>query len=250
MKLATLVAYLDDYFNVKQTQDYSDNGLQVAGSEQVDRLAFAVDACQETIDAAVANEASMLIVHHGLFWGQVLPIVGPHRRRIKTLLDAGCSLYAVHLPLDRHPQVGNNVQLAHLLGLDVVGEFGEAFGVPIGVIAQPPSAIPLSALVEQLSALLGNPPLLLAGGPSSAHRIGIISGSAASDIPASVAAGCDTFITGETRHSAYHDAQEHGINVLYAGHYASETVGLKALASHLETHWKLPCTFIDRPTGL
>ena len=135
MQREALVTYLDDYLGCRGTTDYSDNGLQVEGGDEVTRLAFAVDACQETIVGAVAAGAQMLIVHHGLFWGKVLRIVGPHRRRVQALLDGGCSLYAAHLPLDRHPEVGNNAQLARLLGLTVVGGLGEAFGLPVGVIA-------------------------------------------------------------------------------------------------------------------
>ena len=135
MQRDALVTYLDDYLSCRGTGDYSDNGLQVEGSDDVTRLALAVDACQETIARAVAAGARMLIVHHGLFWGKPLMVVGPHRRRVQALLDGGCSLYAAHLPLDRHPEVGNNAQLARLLGLTVVGGLGEAFGLPVGVIA-------------------------------------------------------------------------------------------------------------------
>jgi dinuclear metal center YbgI/SA1388 family protein len=243
-----LVAYLDDYLGCRGSADYSDNGLQVEGSADITRLAFAVDTCQETITGAVAAGAQMLIVHHGLFWGKVLMIVGPHHRRVQALLDAGCSLYAAHLPLDRHPEVGNNAQLARLLGLTVTGGLGEAFGLPVGVIAT--ATTTRTALVARLQASLGVTPLVLAGGPEVVQRIGIISGGAARDVVAAAAAGCDTYITGETSHSSYHDAAEYGVNVIYAGHYATETVGLKALAAHLDMQFALPSTFIDRPTGL
>jgi dinuclear metal center YbgI/SA1388 family protein len=168
---------------------------------------------------------------------------------VQALLDGGCSLYAAHLPLDRHPEVGNNAQLARLLGLTVVGGLGEAFGLPVGVIATA-AALPRAALVARLAASLGVTPLVLPEGPEQVQRIGIISGGAARDIATASAAGCDTYITGETSHSSYHDAAEYGVNVIYAGHYATETVGLKALAAHLEVRFALPSTFIDRPTGL
>ena len=248
MQRDALVTYLDDYLSCRGTGDYSDNGLQVEGSDDVTRLALAVDACQETIAGAVAAGARMLIVHHGLFWGKPLMVVGPHRRRVQALLDGGCSLYAAHLPLDRHPEVGNNAQLARLLGLTVIGGLGEAFGLPVGVIAT--ATTTRTALVARLAASLGVTPLVLPAGPEQVQRIGIISGGAARDIAAAAAAGCDTYITGETSHSSYHDAAEYGVNVIYAGHYATETVGLKALAAHLDTQFALPSTFIDRPTGL
>ncbi len=155
MQRDALVTYLDDYLGCRGTTDYSDNGLQVEGSEDVVRLAFAVDACQETIEGAITAGAQMLIVHHGLFWGKVLRVVGPHRRRVQALLDGGCSLYAAHLPLDRHPEVGNNAQLARLLGLTVTGGLGEAFGLPVGVIATTPAPEPRAALVGRLAAQSG-----------------------------------------------------------------------------------------------
>ena len=248
MNRDALVTYLDDYLGCRGSADYSDNGLQIEGGADVTRLALAVDACQETIAGAVAAGAQMLIVHHGLFWGKVLMVVGPHRRRVQALLDGGCSLYAAHLPLDRHPEVGNNAELARLLGLTVIGGLGEAFGLPVGVIAT--ATTTRTALVARLEASLGVTPLVLPGGPEQVQRIGIISGGAARDIAAAAAAGCDTYITGETSHSSYHDAAEYGVNVIYAGHYATETVGLKALAAHLDVQFALPSTFIDRPTGL
>jgi dinuclear metal center YbgI/SA1388 family protein len=250
MRRDTLVAYLDEYLAIRAFKDYSENGLQVEGADEVERLAFAVDASYATITGAVACGAQMLIVHHGLFWGKPLMVVGPHRRRLQALLDANCSLYAAHLPLDGHPEVGNNVQLARLLGLSPVSTFGEVLGTPVGVIAQAPPGVTRAQLATQLSAWLGYPPLLLAGGPEEIRRVGIISGAAASDIPTAAAAGCDTFITGETSHSHYHDASEYGLNVFFVGHYASETLGLKALADHLGARFGLPGHFLDRPTGL
>jgi dinuclear metal center YbgI/SA1388 family protein len=250
MQRDALVTYLDDYLGCRDAADHSDNGLQVEGGDDVTRLALAVDACQETIEGAIATGAQMLIVHHGLFWGKVLRVVGPHRRRVQALLDSGCSLYAAHLPLDRHPEVGNNAQLARLLGLMVTGGLGEAFGLPVGVIATAHAPTTRAALVARLTAQLGVTPLVLPGGPEQVQRIGIISGGAAKDVVAAAEAGCDTYITGETSHSSYHDAAEYGVNVIYAGHYATETVGLKALAAHLNTQFALPSAFVDRPTGL
>ena len=250
MKRDELTAYLDDYMGTYTMQDYSDNGLQVEGAGEVHRLALAVDANQQTIDAAIAAGAQMLIVHHGLFWGKPLRLTGPHRRRVKALLSADCSLYAIHLPLDCHLEVGNNVQLARLLNLSVRGGFAETLGVPIGVVADARAGMSRDALASRLGEVLGVAPLLLPGGPPSVRRVAIISGGAAQDIALAAAEGCDTFITGETSHSHYYDAAEYGINVLFGGHYATETVGLKALAEHLERQFRLSWEFIDRPTGL
>jgi len=250
MQRDVLVAYLDEYLNIHTIKDYGENGLQVEGVDEITRLAFAVDANQSTIDGGIASGAQMLIVHHGLFWGKPLMIVGPHRRRVQALLVAGCSLYAVHLPLDGHPEVGNNAQLAGLLDLTVTGGFGEALGNTIGVLAAAPPGLTLAQLASRVQAVLGQPPLVLPGNSDQVQTVGIISGAAAGDISEAARAGCDTFITGETTHAHYHDAAEYGINVIYTGHYASETVGVKALAVHLKTRFGLPGSFIDRPTGL
>lgn len=245
-----LVAYLDEYLAVKGMKDWGENGLQVEGAPQVRRLAFAVDASLASIQDAVQFDADMLIAHHGLFWGKPLRIVGAHRRRVKTLLDNECSLYASHLPLDRHSEVGNNAQLAALLDLPVVGEFGDTFGLPVGVVCAGERALSLDELVARFTTAVGEPALVLPGGEQPVRRVGIISGGAASEIAAAVAAGCDAYITGETSHSAYHDAAEQGIHVIFGGHYATETVGLKALARRLEERYGFPWTFVERPTGL
>ena len=172
MKRDALVTYLDEYLGCRGSADYSDNGLQVEGDRDVTQLACAVDACQETIEGAVAAGAQMLIVHHGLFWGKVLRVVGPHRRRVKALLEGGCSLYAAHLPLDRHPEVGNNAQLARQLGLTVTGGLGEAFGLAVGVVAAAPAPLTRAALAARLAASLGVTPLMLPGGPEQVARWG------------------------------------------------------------------------------
>lgn len=245
-----LVGYLDEYLRVSEAKDYGENGLQVEGAAEVAALAFAVDASHAAIAQAIRAGVQMLVVHHGLFWGKPLRIVGAHRRRVKSLLDGDCSLYAAHLPLDRHAEVGNNAQLARLLDLEVLGPLGEAFGAPVGFVAAPSAPVALDELVERFRSAVGAPLLVQPGGPAIVRKVGIISGGAAGEIDAAVAAGCDTYITGETSHSSYHDAAEQGINVIYGGHYATETVGLRALAEHIERRFGLPCTFIEGPTGL
>lgn len=245
MQSRELLQYLKSYLKIGEIEDVSNNGLQVEGAAEVHRVAFAVDTCQAAIEAAIAADAQMLIVHHGLFWGQPLPLVGPHRRRVKALLDADCSLYAVHLPLDGHPEVGNNVELARQLGLKVMGSFSD-----VGVEAQAPSGLTLSTLVEQIEAELRVRPLVHGCGPEMVRRVAIMSGRVPREIARAAESGCDTFITGEPLHDVYHDPAEYGINVIFAGHYATEKVGLQALARHLETTFGLETTFIDLPTGL
>jgi len=244
MQRTDLVRYLDSYLRVAEIEDVSANGLQVEGCATVGRLAFAVDACQATIEAAVAGAAQMLIVHHGLFWGQPLALVGPHHRRIKALLDADCSLYAVHVPLDVHPEVGNAVCLARQLGLTVVGDYGA-----VGVEARPPAGLTRAMLADHTAALLGASPTVLSGGPEAVERIAIVPGRAPREIARAAETGYDTLITGEQLHDVHHHAAEYGINVIFAGHYATETVGLRALADHLRAQFGLETMFIDLPTG-
>ncbi len=250
MRRVDLVDYLDRFLAIETIQDYGENGLQVEGADEVALLAYAVDACQETIDAAVKGKASMLMVHHGLFWGKPLLVVGPHRKRLKALLDGDCSLYAAHLPLDLHAQVGNNVELARRLGFQIEGRFGLAFGNPIGVVAEAPSALSRELLVAKVAEVCGGSPVVLPGGPQVVRRVGLMSGNAPREVMSALTAGCDTYITGETDHASFHLAFEYGVNVICAGHYATETFGIKALSMHIEQELGIPGFFIDRPTGL
>jgi dinuclear metal center YbgI/SA1388 family protein len=240
-----LVEYLDSYLQVPVMEDFSNNGLQVEGASGVGLVAFAVDACQVTIDRAADLGAQMLVVHHGLFWGHPLPVVGPHRRRVKSLLDSNCSLYAVHLPLDGHKEVGNNVQLARVLGLEVTGPFRE---IGVGTIA--PEGLSVEDLLQRVQQSLGIQPRLQSEGSGEVHRVAVMSGRATGEISIAAQEGFDTLITGEPLHDVFHDPAEYGINVIFAGHYATETLGLQALADHLEARFELETTFIDAPTGL
>ncbi len=246
-----LVTYLDEYLRIAEIEDTSQNGLQVEGPEEVTRVAFAVDACLAAFERAVAEGAQILIVHHGLFWDKPYRLVGPFYQRVRTLIEGKCGLYAAHLPLDAHPEVGNNAEMARLLGLKEVRPFGKYHGVEIGVagVLEPPLEIP--ALIGRLIQALNRPPVrVLAHGPAKAHRIGCISGFAVSMIDQADEAGLDTFITGETSHAYYHLAAERGLNVLFGGHYATETLGVKALARHLEERFGLETVFLDIPTGM
>jgi len=250
MRLNELVAYLDEYLDIAGVKDWPGavNGLQVENTGNVTRVAVAVDACQAVVDQAVAAGANLLLVHHGLYWGDTRPLTGRAWQKFRALLNADVAVYSAHLPLDMHPEVGNNVELARLLGLHLEGWWGEIEGKPAGV--QGSLAIERTALTSRLTELLGAAPLLMPFGPERCRRVGIVTGAAGSMIAEARAAGCDTFITGEGPHHTFHDAEELGLNVLYAGHYATETLGVKALAAHLEQHHGLPWSFIDHPTGL
>ncbi len=250
MHCRELVAYLDEYLALAEVPDFPDafNGLQVEGRAEVQRVAVAVDACQATIDQAVMREADMLLVHHGLFWGQHAPVTGAYYRRLSALIKNDLSLYSCHLPLDAHPEVGNNHVLARQLGLTVGGMFAEREGASLGVWAD--TQLPLSELVRRVEETLNVQPLVIPTGPATARRIGIITGGAASYIGEAARIGCDTFLTGEGAHHTYFEAEEQGINLIYAGHYATETVGVRALAAHLERQFGLETLFLHHPTGL
>lgn len=251
METRELIAYLDEYLRVQEIEDTSQNGLQVEGPAEVRKVAFAVDACQAAADGAVAAKAQLLIVHHGLFWEKPRRLVGPLFRQVRTLILGGCGLYAAHLPLDAHPEVGNNAVLARQLGLRDTRPFGRYHGVEIGVAGTLEPPIPIPTLIGRLIQILQVPPVrVLAHGAPEAQRVAVISGDAVSMLEQVAEAGLDTFITGEARHGAFHPVAELGVNVLFAGHYATEAVGLKALACHLEEKFGLETVFLDLPTGM
>ena len=246
-----LITYLDDYLRIKEIEDSSQNGLQVEGPEEVTKVAFAVDTCQAAFKQAVATGAQLLVVHHGLFWSKPFCLVGLLFQQVRTLIEGGCGLYAVHLPLDCHPEVGNNAELARLLGLKDTRAFAEYEGHKIGIGGALAPAIPLDVLVERLARATGEPPVrVLAHGPAEVSQVGCISGFGSDMMDQVVDAGFDTFVTGETSHSFFHQAVERGLNVVYGGHYATETLGVKALARHLEEKFGLETTFLDIPTGM
>jgi dinuclear metal center YbgI/SA1388 family protein len=244
-----LAAYLDEYLRVAAIPDASPNGLQVQGADQVRLIAYAVDASLLSMKAATRADADMLIVHHGLWWGRHEQIVGNLHRRVSTLIKNDLSLYAAHLPLDCHPEVGNNAELARLLRARVERPFASYRGVDVGVIAALPRAQKRDAFVAAVAKHLDTTPNVLAFGPETVKRIGIVSGAGAGAAEEAARAGCDTLLTGETSHSAFHPAREAGINLVFAGHYATETVGLRALERHLRKHFGIEGTFVAAPTG-
>ncbi len=250
MQLDELTRYLDDYLAIRDVPDYRDafNGLQVEGPKWIRRVAVAVDACQATIDDAIAGSADVMIVHHGLFWGAKAPVTQAYYQRLSCLIKNDVALYACHLPLDAHPEVGNNHVLARKLGLTVGGLFSEFEGVPLGVWAD--ADLTLTEFIERCVSVLEISPHVISTGPETVSRIGIITGGGGGRIGDAQAAGCDTFLTGEGAHHTYFEAEERGLNVIYAGHYATETVGVKALAEHLEKQFGLDTFFIGHPTGL
>jgi dinuclear metal center YbgI/SA1388 family protein len=207
-----------------------------------------VDASGQSIRAAIDHGCNLLLVHHGLFWDGMGAIRDRRYRRRKLLLDHDVAVYSSHLPLDVHPRLGNNVILAEQLGIEVAGNFASYQQTPLGIWGK--LEIRREALTARLDDLLGVRVRLIAGGSEMVSRVGVVTGGAGSMIEAAVQTGLDAFITGEGAHHTYFDAMENGINVYYAGHYATETFGVRALAAHLEEKFGLPWEFLDLPTGL
>ncbi len=248
--LSDLVSYLDGYLKIDEVPDYPDamNGLQVEGAPDVRRIAVAVDACLATIAGAALWGADLLIVHHGLFWGPRVPMTGMAYRRFSALVRHRIGVYSAHLPLDIHPEVGNNIQLANALDIPVDGTFGKYESIEVGVHGA--IDIDRDEILERLRSVLGVEPRVLPHGLWQASRVGIVTGGGGSLIAEAADADIDTLITGEGPHYTAIEAEEYGMNVIHAGHYATETVGVKALAMHLAEQFGVETEFIDHPTGL
>lgn len=248
--LAELVRYMDERLGIEGIRDWKNalNGLQVSNSGEVRRIAAAVDASQATIRAAIERGCDLLVVHHGLFWGGNLPVTGSRYRRLKMLLEADVAVYGAHLPLDVHPELGNNAILTRELGLEPSGTFAPHEGRDVGVTAE--CDLPRDELLDRLRQALNGEVRIVAGGPAMVRRVGILTGSGGSVVDVAAAAGVDTLITGEGAHHSYIDAMEAGINLVFGGHYATEVFGVRALAADVAGRFGLSWHFIDSPTGM
>ena len=251
MEREKLVGYLDGYLQVGEIEDYGPQGLQVeAFNDHVRRIALAVDSAPAVIEAAAQWEADMLLVHHGILWRSVEPIAGPLGERVRLLMQHDIHLYAAHLPLDAHPEVGNNAVLARVLGVDVDQWWCSPTNAPIGVVGTVPGATTLEELVSSVEKKLNTHARVLAHGPEQVRRMAIISGFGADRAAEAHALGADTFLTGETSHTSYWSAADYNLNIIYAGHYATETVGVRALGTHLTEKFDIEVQFFDFPTEM
>lgn len=253
MQLRELVDYLDGFLAHQQFRDIALNGLQVDGGAPVERIALAVDSSLGAIEQAIAGGAQLLLVHHGLFWGALEPITGMLGRRVRTALKADLSIYASHLPLDAHPEVGNNAELARLLGAEIRAPLGEFKGAKVGFaaeFAEPPGLDALRGRIARALKLSLAEVRVFGAAERPIKRLGIVSGGASSNLQEAIDAGCDAFLTGEPHYSAFHVAVEQGVPLICAGHYHTETLGVKALAAHLHRRFVLSSFFIDLPTGI
>jgi dinuclear metal center YbgI/SA1388 family protein len=251
MKLASVVQFLDTTLRTADFEsDSALNGLQVECSKNITKIATAVDACTESISRAATSGAGLLIVHHGLFWGEAVPLTGVQGKRIGSLFAKRLSLYAAHLPLDCHEQIGNNIQLARLLELDNLGRFGRYRGITIGLEGTPRRRMTVRSLVRRLRERLGSSPQVFPFGPDVTRRLGIVSGGGSALVQQAKDAGCDTLVTGEPAHSVFHIAREARMNLVCGGHYATETLGVRSLGELVQSELGIPSRFIDVPTGL
>ncbi len=248
-QLPQVVAWMDKALQVGAIPDRSLNGLQVEGRSPVKQIALAVDATWETFSAAAACQADLLIVHHGLFWGQPLAVTGLHYQRLKLLLDHGISLYASHLPLDRHALWGNNARLAQGVKLQAVKPFGDYHGVTIGVGGQWSQSPRLPVLANKIGQIIQTEVKILSFGPAKVSRLAIVSGGGGSLLSQAHQEGYDTFLTGELLHQEVPLAKELNMNVIIGGHYATETLGVQALGRAVAKAFGLRTCFLDCPTG-
>ena len=249
-KLEDIVTYLDEQLKISEIPDYAGalNGLQLQSRGPVKKVASAVDAALPVIREAVEVDSDLLIVHHGLFWAGAQKIEGALYEKIKLAMDAEMAIYSCHIPLDVHSQFGNNSLLAKAIGLSNGIAFLEWQGICTGLRFN--VEMQRTNLLEKIREAVEGPVHLAPGGPETVKNIGLVTGSAGSQVAAAAAAGIDTFITGEGQHHTYTLAEELGVNLIYAGHYATETFGVKAIADHLAKKFVTSHTFIHHPTGL
>ncbi|NJE46034.1 Nif3-like dinuclear metal center hexameric protein [Thermococcus sp. GR7] len=245
-----IVAFLNEYLNINAFPDKSKNGLQVEGKEEVERIAFAVDTTLRTIERAARAKADMMIVHHGMIWGGIDYVTGVTYRRLKALFDAGINLYVAHVPLDAHPEVGNNVQLLKLLGLEPKEPFGEYGGVTIGYIGEFEETKPVEEVAQVLAEKLDTTVKTYEFGVREIRRVGAITGAGGFALEEAKRKNVDLFVLGEFTHANYLTALDLGISVAVAGHYKTETLGVKALMPLVKEKFDVEVFFIDEPTGL
>ena len=251
-----IVAFLDDLLAVREWEDYGPNGLQVPGADDVSAVATGVSAHRELFERAAAAGAQLVLCHHGLFWdGQPQAVTPAMRGRLKALFDGDLSLAAYHLPLDAHPEVGNNALICERLGLERAEPFGEAKGRPIGFVGRAPGGVAWEELFERCRAAFTQrgeegwetQPLVYAHGPALVHSVGVVSGGGARMLADAVAAGLHALLTGEPSEPAMAEAREAGIHFIAAGHYATETFGIRRLGELLAVRFGVEHRFIDIP---
>jgi dinuclear metal center YbgI/SA1388 family protein len=247
-----IIAFCDDLLEIDGYGDYGPNGLQVPGRVEVGRVATAVSAHLASIEAAIDAGADLLLTHHGLFWDfHPRALTEAMAARLKLALGTGLSVAGYHLPLDGHPEIGNNAMIVRQLGFETVpGELGQVKGRYIGAIGQRSDPIAIDELTALVAKELDREPLVFADGPAAVSTIGVITGAGASDIHEAIALGLDAFLTGEPAEHVMADAREGGINFISAGHYATETCGIRALGELVARRFEVEHVFLDIPNPI
>jgi dinuclear metal center YbgI/SA1388 family protein len=239
-----IVAWADEYLDLPSYPDYGPMGLQVAGAEEVQKIVCGVSASRELFERAGEAGAQMVLVHHGLFWERDTRVVGPvMRERLRALFDADLSLVAYHLALDAHPEVGNNALLCDELGVERERRFADGWGFG-GRLREP---VPVSTLAERVQERLDRMPLVFSYGPELVERVAVCSGGAARYLAQAAAEGYDCFVTGEADEPTKHAAKEARVHFVAGGHYATETLGVRALSARLAERFELAWDFVDLP---
>jgi dinuclear metal center YbgI/SA1388 family protein len=244
-----ILAELDRLLEPERFEDYGPNGLQVPGASEVSAIASGVSAHVELFELAAAERVQLLIVHHGLFWGSGLQAIDASlKRRLQILFEANIGLAAYHLPLDAHPELGNNALLARALGAVELAPFARHHGEPIGILAElPGQGLPAAELFGRVQQVTGHDTLVFDSGPERVRVVAIVSGAGSDFLPEAAAAGADAFLTGEPAERAMALAREAQLHFIAAGHYATETFGIRQLGEHLGSRFQLRHVFLDVP---
>ena len=255
MTLNELTIYLNDFLRVENfPNDPSKNGIQVQNSQpdtkEIKKIAFAVDACADTINRAVLEQADMLFVHHGLFWGLEHTLTGIHYNRIRQLIIADTALFACHLPLDAHQEIGHNYALARQIGLENLEPFGVWKNTSIGVKGSFPEQKTIDQVVKEVCKDGAKPITVLPFGRRDIKSVGIICGGGAREVEQAIEQNLDLYITGETKHESYHTILENRISLIAGGHYETEKLGLKLMMEKIKREKGISCVFIESPTSL
>jgi dinuclear metal center YbgI/SA1388 family protein len=246
-----IIAFCDELLSAPEFDDYGPNGLQIPGAEQVDKVVSGVSAHRELFEQALSAGAQLVLTHHGVFWDAQPRALSPQMAaRLRVALEGGLSLASYHLPLDAHPEIGNNALLCERLGFESQGGFAEVRGRPIGIVGRSAAGVGVDELRRRVSELTGREPLVFESGPEPVHSIGFVSGAGTSALDEAVALGLDAFLTGEPSERAMADAREGGLHYIAAGHYATETLGVRRLGELLAERFGVEHEFVDVPNPI
>ena len=248
---AEIVAFLDELLEIRSFADYGPNGLQVPGAEEVSTVVTGVSAQLELFELAAQAGAQLVLCHHGLFWDFHPRSIGPAmKKKLKLLFDADMSMAAYHLPLDAHPEVGNNALICAALGLERAEPLAEHKGRPVGFVGRSADGIPFGELRERCASVFGQEPFVWDAGPETVHSVGVVSGGAPGSFHEAIARGVDAFLTGETAEHVMAEAREARVHYIAGGHYATETFGIRRLGELVAGKFGVEHRFVDVPNPI